>query len=271
MLKIISMLLLSILLSSFACAAPEDLMVNNQAIDSLCFFNLESNTKIINLKRCGLNKQKFTIKGQNEHLIQKGFIGYDIQSSEPSTQPAGYSYYKFFKAGEHQYWIYTVNNGGGSGDFTAIQLVRRKNASQLATKGIAGGDRCNGGVQDVSIKNNQVSYSVKLTAYDLIALSKISISSNKSYNDLSSCAICCVAKAVYKANTTASELQYIDLAKIKNATAMPQQGRLQECFNKLFVSYVKSGETKLPKAEFDTFVKKFNQTCLKTISLYQGR
>ena len=264
MLKILSAISLSFLFSSLTWATvPEDLMIKSYPVDPLCFFNLQSTAKTINLEHCGLNKHKFIIKGQNRNLIQKGFIGYDIQSSDTSGR-TGYSYYKLFNAGPHQYWIYTVNNGGGTGDFTAIQLIKRKNANQLSTKNIAGGDRCNGGVRDVSEKNNQLSYSINLTAYDLISFSENVSSPNQAYSDLADCAVCCVAKAVYTVNANKpSELQYIDLGNVQNVKTMPQQGKRQACFNNLFVSYVKSGKTKLQKTELDTLVKKFNQRCLE--------
>lgn len=154
-------------------------------------------------------------------LIKKGFTGYDWQDPLNSATQ-GYSYYKIFNAGNHRYWIYTVNNGGGSGDFTAIQLIKRKNANTLETKAITRGDRYNGGLQNVSEKNSQLTFSANLTAYDFINPAENHNSSTKAYDDLAACAVCCVAKAFYTVSAnTKPQLQYIALGNIKNAKEMP--------------------------------------------------
>lgn len=265
MLKILCNIMLSSLFVSMACASvPEDLMMHNQPIDALCFFNMEGNPTTIDLNTCGYSKYKYAIKGHNAMLIKKGFIGYDWRDPTLNSATQGHSYYKIFNAGNHRYWIYTVNSGGGSGDFTAIQLIKKRNANTLETKAITGGDRCNGGLQNVSEKNNQLTFSVNLTAYDFIGLAKNHNPSVQAYDDLAACAVCCVAKAFYSVSAnTKPQLQYVVLNNIKNAQEMPNQGKQQACFNKLFAAYVTSGKTQFKQNKLNEFVNKFNQTCLK--------
>lgn len=263
--KFLSIFLLTLLISLEASATlPQDLIINNQPIDAICFFDMESKDKIINLQNCGLNKHNFALKKQNSRLTNKGFIGYDYKSTPNLGGAEGYSYYKFFNAGHHQYWIYSINNGGGSGNFTSIQLVKRRNATTMELKSISGGDRCSGGVQIVSIKHKQLTYSVNLTAYDFINLSK-KHNSSKAYEDLAACAVCCVAKVIYTINPSKAKakLQYVALNDIQDPKNMPQQGTHQECFNQLFVSYVKTAKTHFNKNNIDVFANQFNQTCLK--------
>src|SRR5690606_23485956 len=126
----------------------------------------------------------------------------------------GYTYYKFFNAGNNQYWIYSINNGGGSGDFTNLYLVQRLDSHTLGIQTIAGGDRCNGGIQNVTKKNNHLTFIVNLTPYDLIALSNTKIQNLNAYDDLAACAVCCAAKAFYIVdNQSKLKFDYADLGK----------------------------------------------------------
>lgn len=245
------------------CAAvPSELMFHNKPIDALCFFNLEG--KEIDLEKCGLAAAKYIMKGTNSSLIAKGYIGYNWQDPKYPGSTEGYSYYKFFNSGKNIYWIYTINSGGGTGEFTAIHQVKRKNTSTLEIETLRGGDRCNGGLQDVFDVNNHLSFSQNLTAYDLIALSKKYAPKVKAYDDLAACAICCVAKAYYELTANAQlQLNYVDLGTVKNIKEMPEQGRFQSCFNQLLASYVVAGKTKLKQNMLDEFAAKFNQTCKK--------
>src|SRR5262245_42805270 len=183
---------LSIIALSLACLSsttfaatnqpfPDDLRYAGKPIDSLCFFTIKNNK--IDLKNCGAKHEKYTIKGINAELSKKGYIGYDWQDPTMPSGPQGYSYYQFFDAGNHQYWIYTVNNGGGSGDFTNLYLAKRLDPNTLSIQGIAGGDRCNSGIQDVATKNNTLTFSVNLTPYDLIDLANKKIKNLTAYDD----------------------------------------------------------------------------------------
>ncbi len=241
---------------------PADLMFDNKPIDPLCFFNLEGKT--IDLKKCGLEKEKYVIKRRNSQLMAKGYIGYNWQDPQFPDSAEGYSYYKFFNAGENRYWLYTINSGGGTGEFTAIHEVKRKNADTLEIETLADGDRCNGGLQDVAEINNHLNFSQNLTAYELIALSKKLDPNVKAYDDLAACAVCCAAKAYYEVSSNAHlKLSYVDLKTIDEAKEIPDQGLLQSCFNQLITSYITVGKTKLKQNMLDELTAKFNQTCKK--------
>ncbi|QMT61482.1 hypothetical protein [Legionella sp. PC997] len=243
-------------------AIPADFIFHDKPVDALCFFNMEGNE--IDLNQCGLAKENYVMKGQNSKLIAEGFIGYNWQDPEFSDSAQGYSYYKFFNAGEKLYWLYTLNSGGGTGVFTAIHLVKRKKADILNLETLAGGDRCNGGLQNVSESNHHLIFSQNLTAYDLIALSKEPDPRVKAYDDLAACAICCVAKAYYKVDSNAQlKFDYVDLGTIADTKEMPNQGALQSCFNQLFISYIAAGNSKLTQNTLNEFAAKFKQTCTK--------
>ncbi|WP_231865884.1 hypothetical protein [Legionella fallonii] len=220
---------------------------------------------MLDLNKCGLAEKKYVQKGRNSELITKGFIGYNWQDPEFQNATEGYSYYKYFNAGKSLYWLYTINSGGGSGTFTAIHLVKRTSPNTLDIKTLFSGDRCNGGVQDVSEANNQLTFSVNLTVYDLVTLSKKSSQSIRPYDDLAACAVCCIAKAFYTVDAKAlAQLKYVELNNVKNTDELPQQGVEQSCFNKLLLSYTSAGKTTFKQSTLDEFTDKFNQMCIKT-------
>lgn len=102
--------------------------------------------------------------------------------------------------------------------------MKRTDANTLAIiQHVTGGDRCNGGVQDVDERNHQLTFSVNLTAYDFFLLANKASRNLKAYDDLAACAICCIAKAVYQVDTTLkTTLQYIDISDINSADSMPK-------------------------------------------------
>ncbi|MCW8416713.1 hypothetical protein OQJ18_14380 [Fluoribacter dumoffii] len=243
-------------------AVPPALMFHNKPVDALCFFNFEG--KEIDLERCGLAKTKYGVKGHNSNLMAKGYIGYNWQDPEDPGPAEGYSYYKFFSAGKNLYWVYTINSGGGTGEFTTLYQVKRKNTTTLEAEMLIGGDRCNGGIQNVSLENHHLIFSQNLTAFDFIALSKTSAPQLKAYDDLAACAICCVAEAYYELNSDAKlQLNYVDLGTVNDIKEMPEQGALQPCFNQLLVAYAAGGKRKLKQNMLDEFAAKFMNTCKK--------
>lgn len=256
-------LFLSIFSATIYASVPKELMFHNKPIDALCFFNMKDNSNETNLNQCGRTKEKYTVTGRENKLIEKGYIGYNWHDSATPGAIQGYSYYKYFNAGDNQYWLYTVNSGGGSGEFTAVYLLKRKNTDTLEIKVLSAGDRCNGGLQDVAELNNELSFSVNLTAYDFITLAKKTSPSVKPYDDLAACAVCCVAKAYYKLKLNEQpQLNYVALENM-NAEEMPQQGTRQPCFNKLLASYGAAGKAQLKQNLLDEFAVQFNQKCMK--------
>jgi hypothetical protein len=239
---------------------PQSLVYAGKPIDSLCFSNPE---KTIDLRRCGAEHEKYIVKNARTDLNKKGYIGYEWTDSSMPSGPQGYSYYKYFSAGNNQFWIYAINNGGGSGNFTSLYLVKRLNASALNVQAIAAGDRCNGGIQDVAVRNHELTFSVNLTPYDLVALAHSQTNNLKAYDDLAACAVCCTARAFYSTDiSTRLGFSYAGLDKINSASEMPEQGRYQACFNKLLFSYIKKNKIMLNSKEVDAFVDQFKHVCI---------
>lgn len=244
---------------------PHGLFFLAKPVDPLCFSNLNSRSKVIDLKNCGLAKEKLVISGENSYLINQGFIGFDWQDPKASYPSQGESYYKGFNAGGNHYWIYTVNNSGGSGDFTAINAVKVKKAGLLEVSNLMSGDRCNGGIQDVKERNHHLFFSVNITAYDFLTLANDNPHHLKAYDDLETCAACCAAKAFYEVDSALKpQLNGVDLgAYAIDPAEMASHSRYQACFNTLLASHVKQGESRLNVAKLRQLVQEFNKTCVE--------
>lgn len=244
--------------------SPPDLQYQKKPIDSLCFFNLETKDNRVDLRKCGAKHEKYVVKNTENELSKKGYLGYTWEDpSIPEGGAQGYSYYRFFDAGNHQYWIYSINNGGGSGDFTNILLTKRIDENTLQVDTLVGGDRCNGGVQDVALKNDKLNFSVNLTSYDLIALSGNKIANLSAYDDLAACAVCCAATANYAIDLNKKlTLRDVELMKDAKADELSTQGKYQLCFNSLYMTYVKKNETHLNQDKVNTFATMFKNDCM---------
>jgi hypothetical protein len=238
---------------------PSDLLYLGRPIDPLCFDQNGSGN--YHLNECGAIKQRLIIKNKDNHLSKKNFFGFEWRNSEFPTP--GYSYYQAFPAKQKHFWLYTINNGGGTGSFTNINLFNRINDDTFEIKLIDGGDRCNGGIDNVTDKNGTLTYSKNLTGYDLLAMvhqnSKV-----KAYDNLAACAICCIATVSYELNENLQpKFQYVELGHHTKSEEMPEQGNMQNCFNNLILSYVKSGKNKLDEKQLSALAEEFEDRCVK--------
>jgi hypothetical protein len=179
-----------------AMPLPPELMYQQKPVDSLCFEELENSAQTAQLGKCGVQAEKGRyISGNVAKLAAEGYTGYEFK--EKDTGPvAGYSYYKAIASLNDGVLIYTINSGGGSGEFTALQWVTRKGET-LTIETLNKGDRCNNGIEDVSAKAGMVTYTINITPYDFFTLTGDNPHHLRAYDDLPACAACCAAKAVF--------------------------------------------------------------------------
>lgn len=243
---------------------PAELKFNEKPIDPLCYFSPDLNKDLLDLNNCGLAKEKYQMTEISQELSKKGFYGFDWKEApvpEQSFVFQGYSYYKAWEAGNHQYWIYAINSGGGSGHFSSIYLTKRIDSTTVEMKSIAGGDRCNGGIHEAWNRGDNLEFSINLTATDLLTLGENNPNNPQTYDDLADCLICCVAKAHYSVDTQAEpKLLFVDLGK-DTEIFKTEEGGAQKCLNKLLLKYVTQGKSELNKEELVALTKEFNQSC----------
>lgn len=259
---------------SYAIATPKDcpatLIFNKKPIDTLCIYEAVNMDYDVNLQNCGVTAEKGRrIVGYNMKLINEGFIGYNYlwTFDEQAESSQGYSYYKIFGKTNNSYVVYAINDGGGSGKFSSLNLINRQD-DHIHVKNIRAGDRCNNGIFNVSLKNQTLTYSVNLTSFDFLDLSNDNPHNLKAYDDLDDCASCCKAAAVFERNLDNDFLNekflYVDLKAYPNDDNDDYPGEnYQKCFDQLLQSYINMGKTKLDSNELKIFTSMFNSKCLK--------
>jgi hypothetical protein len=254
---------------------PPALLFSDKPINSGCFEFFEGSSEI-DLKTCTLKDDKSIVKKQNPDRIKKGFIGFESQDANGISR---WDYYKVFDAGNGYYWIYVDFSGGGSGTFTSIQLVKRKNAETLEIQDIQGGDHGYHGIDDVKEQDHQLSFSVKMQAGDLATGEFMPGYKNPNKLDgteFLSSPTGPMFKAFYELDAkdpAKPRLKYIDLLgdkkdvdanKAQQYLKAAQQGAsIRDCLNNFALFYQGQGKSKLNVEEANQFLKKFNEICVK--------
>lgn len=249
----------------YANALPSDFQYHGKPISAICIAELangnsEGPTKV-NLSECTREENKYKLVPYKP-MIEKGFVGFDYtaKKSSDSYEATESAYYKYLGMFKNSHVIYLVYSGGGSGSFTSVFLVDRKDDSIEYVKNIvATGDRCNGGISEVSLKDNKLLYSLNITPYDYIDLSEIKMPDVKAYDDLAACAACCQGTANYESDFERSKFVSLDIGDAPEQN----QGTYQECFNKMLKDYKQQGKQTMSPIELKAFVEQFKTQCVK--------
>lgn len=214
----------------------------------------------INLFQCTREESKYKLTPYKP-AIEKGFIGFDytLKNSKEKYVQTESAYYKYLGKFNNFHVIYLVYSGGGSGSFTSVFLVDRSGDNLEYMKTIIGiGDRCNGGINEVSLKDNKLIYSLNITPYDYIDISQVRFSDLKAYDDLAACAACCQGTANFESDFEKENFVSINIGEEIDQT----QGVQQECFNKILKEKKLQGKQTLSPQELKEFVEQFKTTCL---------
>lgn len=249
---------------------PQDLIYHHKAIDPLCFFEMEKSKESVSLEDCGIHKLPHRkITGKDTDLLNEGFYGFDysFQDNESNDKVTNcYSYYKAIGESYGYPLIYSLNNTGGSGQFSAITLVKR-DENTLTLKPIIFGDRCNGGIIDAEQKGEKLIYSISITPADLYDLAKEKSTKLKPENDLAACAACCIGTATLAVNPAHDskdrELISMSLNKKINEAISNSKAIYQACFNTLLAAYQDGGQFNLTPQELHEFLTQFSTRCTK--------
>lgn len=247
---------------------PDLLTYDDNPIDPLCIFEAAQKNGTANLGQCGLNAEEGRKKtDENPVLKDRGFIGYDYSWKMNGFSAHGYSYYKpYGKLGDAAI-VLSLNNSGGTGQFSSLNVITRDN-DQIHVESYNGGDRCNQGIIDMKRVKGKLRYTINLTSYDLLSLAYGHPDHLNAVDGLSLCAVCCIATAVLERPVSPAfgheKLLYIDLSayaeSIGQASAPTKE---QACFESLLQQY-KTKSDKLYPAEFDDFFNQYMRQCHRT-------
>lgn len=237
---------------------PPELMTKYGVIAPLCFerFTAEdAKTQSLNLKTsaCLKHKQQY-----NQYALNKGFLGYDLPTQDHvMRQPAIlYRYVGKLVNNSQQRYIFEINwSGGGTGFFSMVVAMKLNDNILSLDKSYNGGDRCNGGITQASIKNNQVHYQANTTPYDLLNLSFNQNNKEKEIN-AATCAVCCIGH-LYYSNNKITGFKFNQFTPFANDNE-PQQ----QCIDNLLIKFGAKEKRFLTPKEITELQNQVRQSCL---------
>lgn len=244
---------------------PKVMMFQGKPIDALCFgaligMNGKENPKV-DLSQCSKEIKQYKIEEPDQDLIKEGFTGINYSSKDPDSPWGGYAYYKYLGKHDNDDIIYFLQNTGGSGTFSHIILLKREGDALKLVENLVSGDRCNDGIAKAKFENNQIFYTINITPFDYIPISKENIKIEP-YDDLANCAACCQGTADFVYDFKNHNLVKIDLGELSDETAQTQ-GQYQACFNGLIGEKIKNGQQQITEPELKLLVKDFKERCMK--------
>ena len=132
-------------------------------------------------------------------------------------------------------------------------------------KGVAGGDRCNGGITEAFVDaQGRLTYAQNFTPFDMVASGG---RANAGYSEkwdtadgLDSCAICCYASAHY----TGDDFTGLTLNENLMEAMEPHEGNPtpQSCMDGILKEKIESGQTAFTPEEWQSVSDKIEAACL---------
>lgn len=267
--KICILLFLNVFLVSSLWAMPSDrrvpldfLVKGGQEMDALCFDKSTEHSSTVYIPTCGLAfKPDYKFVSYNQTLIHEGWIGYDYALKKAPADGFNPTYSRYYQAFEGSQGIHIVyylqSGGGGSGDFTSLLAVER-HGKQLRLKTLAEGDRCFGGIKEVSQKDQTLTYKTQLTPTAFVNLLH-----SVNVKGLADCAVCCAATATYeRSGKNHFEHPVLKTVQLNKDADLSEKTGLQGCFNTLFASQLKKNARLTPR-DVQQFNQHFEHRCEK--------
>jgi len=226
--------------------APRPLLVDGKPINPLCLLPIADQTgqsSRIDLKNCVSD-----ITLENTIPPIPGLIGFDYANKgEPSDWPRSSFYYRYLGQLGKVSILFAQYSGGGSGHFTSLVELERRDAASFNFRDIAGGDRCNGAISNYSVTNGHVQYTQDLTPWMLMQFGLAQL--DTAFDGLESSATSCVATA----HMRGSHLVSITLDHgVANNSYKPQA-----CFDQTHLKFVGKKDFELDRAKLDSFRSQF--------------
>lgn len=251
-------------------SAPADtpaqaLTVGGAIISPLCFVNGgDHSNPVYRTRDCDTGQ--YTRDPSAPSPMSQEFVSTAYLYTDPDTPDQkypGFVGYKFLGDYRGLKAVEIIENGGGSGVFTSVQLLRPEaDGSLRIIQTLAGGDRCNGGIAEAFMEGKTLVYDVNLTPFDFLTEAKYNPKNLQAYDDIDACAVCCYARLQYVDGRPKTVT--LDPAAIERIAKVPEEEQtMQSCFDEVFTRQVKAGETTLTLQQLRDFVTGFYQTCAK--------
>lgn len=176
---------------------PADLMHEGRPLDALCFESW-MDSPVVDVTTCG--QADHIIPVEHDVNADRGWRGYTYRLADLPEDAAvrGWVAWRYLGETAEGHVVETYHNGGGTGQFTGVQTVRREGDRLHLVESHMGGDRCNGGVAAAAVSGGVVAGALNITPYDLLALAlKEEDVLHPVYDGITSCAICCVGTVTF--------------------------------------------------------------------------
>lgn len=207
------------------------------------------------------------------YIVDENYKGTEVdENGQPlDMKYTGWIGYQSYGAHNGKHLILMVENGGGTGYFNTLALYSlttddKGNPALAHLETIAGGDRCNGGIENASLTpEGNITYGQNTTPYDILTLPYNGEDNPyaRAYDDIDSCAICCAGVAQYtneRLESIVLDADYVD--GLDDQDQSPTRA-MQSCYASMLKSRIKDGKTSLSAVEIATFVKEVETSCLK--------
>jgi|GEM_PF-1374703 len=250
-------------------AFPPALLVEGKPVDPMCLSILGEDRAKLPLTGC---RENFVVTEEkispvdNPASVYARYRGKD----EAVDAQAGFVQYRYIGPAQGGEAVLIHENGGGSGTFSVLLILERADDHFIVKQAVAAGDRCNGGVGDVSLSEGDgaLGYAINMTPYDFLELAGKG-SLIEPYKGLDNSAASCYAQAFYRdgllVNITINETVLTDLRRQgKSDVVKGAAGNYQPCFDRMLSAWVSKNNKILTPAQLNDFVGTFEAACLRT-------
>lgn len=242
--------------------APQDsgFTYQGKPIDPICF-NFPgdaSGDEPIDLATCtgSAGSDEYSIPENGLETFDNGAIGYTFKCEGGCMRQPFVSYKHLGQVGD-AHAVMVESSGGGTGVFTTLALYQLADGKLTRTKAIAGGDRCNGGIENAVVKDNKLHFSMNITPFDMIEISKGNDAGFEAYDDIQACAVCCVGQVNYVDDQMVSVTLTQDPKEIVNEDLGPKDACFFGTYNETYFA----GKTTLDQTALNAFGQTFHQRC----------
>lgn len=244
------------LLSLAACKKePAELVYNGKPLDPMCVMGAAEPSGI-NLTECtgSVNKTPDTMSAKGLETFEDGSIGYTFDCEDGCMRPPFISYEAIGQTPEG-FVLKVTSSGGGTGVFSDVRVVNIE-GDLLKQNVLNGGDRCNGGIDKVSIfKKVVIRYGQYITPYDMVEMTGGNTAGYEAYDDISACAACCIGTRQF----ADSEIESVTFTA---GDVSPEgMGPVDTCFYGLYNDIVRAGNLTLDTDQLNEFGENFAKRC----------
>lgn len=226
-----------------ACAERDEaqthaaLTIDGAPVDPFCFLPVllsGPDEREIALRDCGAGYVRTDDFDGIEGFISAGFREADLDPDIQTFRPAFIAYHIAGITDGGLLAIKLMGSGGGSGVFSQVFTARREGDSLHIADYFGGGDRCFGGVGDVSVKGDNVTYSFNTTPLSFLQLDLGHDRAGEGldmtpYLNMPDCAICCAADAIFRDQT----LVGVHIPESDIQGEQPGKADAQACFERI--------------------------------------